>query len=602
MQFEGNFLHCGLWRQIITAMTDLMDLPPQLQLEFNAGRRLMNTIVSRDKARRTTVSRKTLVRSTGRSGLYQSGCHANLVDLGAQALFKLCMRQLQQQPLRMWRDEKSTLHLRVLDTLDYQINRECKQIHSRPADRKLRWMVNELGEVQNIWVALNYHPIDVLTPLRTPLWLQFLAFRTDGICPQRDMSFMLQQLLWPQMPNALQLLHEICNKTYRWLCKEPAFVRLRSVLAYWLVRGIGTEIVDLALHIRKRPHEMGLDARDVCRVWRFPDMFWRLCKENPKLLPVFNLWLDAHSYSGQGERDAVPLLRQSLLDDGLAPRTWRYLAAYGVRCLRARRGAALTWQGLTNVLRELQRLDWPEAVPLGFLGVLRDAAGTPADQPSYPHNAPWWFWQWMCREAAAVRHDPKAYPAFVVEMVELAQLVHKFKPEPDSNQHKRGLRWLRAWAQQMQATQQLSSHNTWSVWLQDMPWSQIKSLQIVPLLSERAVWQEAQALHNCADRYVGSCEREECLLLSMRHPASGKRVALMSLMRQNDAPERWELEDLAGPCNQMVSSAVRELADAVVRLVNAHLDRADRQRRKNSKQRRNGQQGWPQQLELWPRS
>lgn len=255
--------------------------------------------------------------------------------------------------------------------------------------------------------------------------------------------------------------------------------------------------------------------------------------------------------------DAVPLIRDSLLASGLQPKSWRYLACHGVRRLRERKSEPLQWWRLKGTLDHIQKMGWPDLPPLGFLGFLSDTAGLPAEDSRDPVNVPWWFWQWACREAASCKRNPKRYALLQENLVDWARLVRMHQPVPDANQRRSGLTWLRAWAAQKHFADQFSDQDAWSEWLRQVPWSQVKKLHVVPLLSPRSLVDEARAMRNCADKYLEDCEKEDSILLSLRNPQDGKRAALMGLMRTPEDPDRWELEQIAGPCNRKVAPSTR---------------------------------------------
>ncbi len=71
---------------------------------------------------------------------------------------------------------------------------------------------------------------------------------------------------------------------------------------------------------------------------------------------------------------------------------------------------------------------------------------------------------------------------------------------------------------------------------------------------------------NCADRFLQDCLDGNCLLLSLRQPDSGKRVALMSMERRNSQAE-WEQKELSGPCNRTAPAWVEPIVYAVAEMV-----------------------------------
>lgn len=563
----------------------------------------MNLAVRKISARQNQMQPRRPSFHATSSGLYRSGCYANTVDLGSRAIFSHCIRLLQNKPLEITRLPDETVRIRVMGILDYFINKQKQQIFSRPVDKSIRWLYNPVRGAEPVTMALNYEAIDVLLPLGSAFWLQFLAFSEGGVCARAEISHLQQEQLWPEIPDAVFQLEEICTKTYARLCKEPEFRRLRTQLSYYLIHTIGSDAIDLALRTRKDPRLRGLDARNICRIWRFRGLFERMQRENPKLLPVFHAWLDVNPAPACDVTDVVPLIRNSVLASGLSPKTWRYLARHGVRRLRDCSDEPLRWRRLMGTLYQIERMGWPDPVPLGFLRLLGDTAGLPEDDPQDRIGVPWWFWEWACKEAVVCRHDPKAYMQLQGDVAQWAQLVRTLRPQPDSNQRKRGLQWLRNWAVQQRITNELSDEDTWSEWLRRVCWTKVPNLQVVPLLSPRSIMDEAVAMHNCADQYLDACERGASILLSLRDPQTNRRVALMGLVWEMGNPDRWELNELAGPCNREVSPSIRRIAERLVRLINRHLDKAEadfENLTKSLDQLSNFFKTQPKQLELWP--
>jgi hypothetical protein len=81
--------------------------------------------------------------------------------------------------------------------------------------------------------------------------------------------------------------------------------------------------------------------------------------------------------------------------------------------------------------------------------------------------------------------------------------------------------------------------------------------------SQRALWEEARAMHHCVDLYGQACLAGESVIVSVRR--GEKRVATVELQRRND---QWRVAQVRGPCNALVKArgieaAVDELAKLV---------------------------------------
>ena len=80
-------------------------------------------------------------------------------------------------------------------------------------------------------------------------------------------------------------------------------------------------------------------------------------------------------------------------------------------------------------------------------------------------------------------------------------------------------------------------------------------------------------MHNCADSYTRACTHGEKLLVSLRHAASGRRVALIELIH-HDAPPHWTVGQVAGPCNRNVPAHLHRRAQQIATVVSQHYEQS----------------------------
>ncbi len=544
-------------------------LPSQLVIESDLGGQLLNAAVLQDERWRGMSTR-------GRQDASRIKAHARRVEdtiaLGVSAMLEHCRHLLRAAPLEIVNGHDGSTILRVCQALDYVIDEANCRIYGRAAHHGAHLLINQAGMAQRADTALAYENIDLLLPLCKPFWLSFVAYLPDGICGTSTDTDVFQLPLWQHLPNAAQVLDAICQAAQHRLHADPEFQRLRGALSYRLMEIIGTPTVHLAMHARTQVKGWGLDARDVCQVWKYRHLYHRMDRENPHLLPVLSAWLQQRRLpDDHGLEDAIPSMRQDLLAHGLPPRAWRYLVEHGPRPLTYRTHDVLTWSGLVDVLKQLHKARWPAPPPRGFLGLLHDTAGLPESYHCAGDGVPGWFWDWCCREARACQGDAQRYRQLQDDLVQWAWLVREHGPRPDSNQQRRRLRWLKSWADHQESITVKSSRDAWGLWLREMPWETIERLRVVPLLSPGALREESLAMHNCADRYLPDCVDGNYLLLSLRQPDSEKRVALMGLKRQHiQAP--WMLAELAEPCNRPPPAWLHTIADAVLAMVRQGSD------------------------------
>lgn len=539
-------------------------LPAQLVINGDLGSQLLNAAVLRQERLRSSPSRSPRDTARHRRLAHQL---QDTVTLGTAALLEHCRKLLRTAPLEIIPGSDGSTAVRVCKALEYVIDEANCRIHARAVDSSQRLITNRRGMPQRTDTALVYENIELHRPLRKPFWLRYVAQLPDGICGSSTDADVFQLPLWKESPHAAQVLDAICQQAYQRLQTDPNFLRLRAALSYRLLESVGTCTVDLALRSRTDPHGWGLDARHVCQVWRHRQLYVRMDRENPHLLPALSAWLHSRRHStAQDLKDAVPAMRQELLDRGLPPQAWRYLVEHGPRALVYRPGVYLSWPALIQLLRQLHKSRWPAPPPRGLLGLLNDIAGSSESYMTAGDGLPGWFWNWTCREARACRGDTQRYRQLQDNVVQWAWLVRECRPRPDSNQQRSRLRWLESWASHQESITAQSNQDAWGQWLRELPWETIKRLRVVPLLSPRAVREEGLAMHNCADRYLPDCRDGNYLLLSLRQPDNGKRVALLGLTRQHiQAP--WEQSALAGPCNRQPPTWVEPIANAVLTLV-----------------------------------
>ena len=478
-----------------------------------------------------------------------------------------CRHLLRTNPIEIVRSHDGTTVVRVFGSLEYVFDSFRCRIFARPVNRDLHQVVDYGGMPQLLDSQFPYENIELMSPLCSPNWLRYVAYSSDGICGRTTATDVYQLALWQDCPHVVEVLDAVCRESYRHLRSDLEFQQFRNLLSFRLMELAGTDQVSLALRARTCWQGRGLDARDVnrvCRYWRF---YARMDRENPHLLPVLTAWLQ-HKVPPNDRScdDAVPAIRKDMLDHGLPPRAWRYLVEYGPRVLVYRKDRPLTWNALLGVLQDLHKARWPEPPPRGFLGFLSDIAGAPRNYTEQGGGVPGWFWNWACRAARDCAHDSRLYHHLRDKLVQWAWLVREYAPRPDSNQQRRQLQWLQRWAAHQESLIELSDQVDWGAWLHDVPWDRIERLQVVPLLSPRALREEGIAMHNCADRYLCDCLKGERLLLSLRNPVNGKRLALLGL-RRDYVDGDWERAELSAPCNRAAPAWIVPLADTALALV-----------------------------------
>lgn len=413
--------------------------------------------------------------------------------------------------------------------------------------------------------------IDILNPLCRAAWLIHIAARPGwfGFAFARHEA--AQSQLFVQVADLSLALEVVANNAYRQLGNDAAVVALRHQLATDLALHIGPGLVNTAMRARVHTSNVSLAARHLNLVWQHRAAFDTMERENPVLLPALTAWL-LHDKNNDMARlpDALPQMRRDVLAAGLPPRAWRCLAQYGIRRLLPSQTNLASWKALLASLSTLNAARWPALPPRSFLRLLHDTAGRPDTQDTAAQGMPGWFWQMACNEASACKGDTRAYLELFDRIPHWAWLVREFGLEPDNNQRRKGIAWLREVARTLEQFPPEDDAPAWALWLLAANWNEVPRLQVVPLLSPNALLREAIALHNCADGYVTRCRQESNLLLSLRNPGTGRPVALVCLERSGAT---WRLGQVAGPCNKPAPGWVRITAAQAAEVVRYHHSR-----------------------------
>lgn len=484
-------------------------------------------------------------------------------DLQGQATHTLVAHvknQLQRNPLKVLRDGKGQLRVRVLGALDYVINAEKRSVWVEPSPLSA-------GERRSKAIPPwgGCHPtkplfkVDLLNPLCRPAWLHYVAARPGWFTNPFARHQFRQRHLFLEPRSCVQLMFDATHAAFKQLHRYPALAQLQRDIAATLTAQLGTELVELSLRSRVHLHNASLNAEHFNRVWQNQPLFETMALENPRLLSALAAWMDEGGFLLVDNKvDALPAMRRDLLSAGLPPKAWRVLAHHGLHKLLPHRCTRDHWSTMVKTLHALQHAHWPPVPPRKLLGLLVDAAGYPKRYTTDGEHIPGWFWQMTCQEANLLRNDARTYAALIDQLPQHCFMVRAWQPEPDANQMRRGITWLQNQTGIFLMLRNARQAPPWYPWLPTPPVQNLGAQTAwVPLRSPRDLLTEAMALHNCADSYEDKCAAGTHLLISLRHHQTGKRLALASMQLKE---EGWELTRVAGPCNRMVSTALHDQA------------------------------------------
>jgi hypothetical protein len=495
--------------------------------------------------------------------------YADTIALGAMALLRHVEQLLSTNPLQVVAQEGSVLRIRVCGALDYVIDRDNHAVWVESSPLTCRERASKKYPPWDPRIESRVVDVDLLNPLCKRHWLVHIAARPDWFCYGPGESVQGGDQLFADSDLMKLVLERVVELVWSRLKDSTAMVALRHRLAATLTLHVGSRLISTAMRARVYPTTASLQARHLNLVWRHNSAFQIMEQENPNLLVALTAWL---SHSKSSDRtdlaDALPAMKADLLDTGLSPKAWRVLAVHGLKRLLPSHQTHSIWHSMIGTLKALQTSRWPAVPPQGFIRLMLDAAGRPDSYDSADIGVPGWFWHYTCNEANAVKGNTTAYQALFDSIPRWAWLVRKYGICPDKNQRRKGIAWLRAAAQHYEKVEQQDHTGdipSWSLWIQSAEWDTVKMFAVIPLLSPNSMVNEAVAMHNCADSYIGRCQTGNTLLLSLGDLVSGKRVALASTILKRDV---WVLGQVVGPCNAPVAEAIRDVAKVALNEVN----------------------------------
>lgn len=304
-------------------------------------------------------------------------------------------------------------------------------------------------------------------------------------------------------------------------------------------------------------------------VMRHRAAFESLDREAPGMVPFFGLFCEQVGFPRTGE--PMARLKGFLRERGISHQTWRQIVQDDARLLTQVKtfydgelaGATL------DCLRCLQRVGVPPTrrnwllreflSQWGHAGQLREKYITyfVEARVSYRHIA----------RAFLREYGPVDVPS--PEMLAELSLVLRWErdaatvPAPDKLQRRAGWAWLlrRAMAWHDEQAQRLQLNPTrWAVPFESLQWH---DLQVMALVDELALWEEAHAMQHCANRLADECRKGEHLVLSVRQ--EGRRLCTLGLTRKSDA---WVFWQAVGRANTVLAPGLAKSLQGLVAFIN----------------------------------
>lgn len=379
-----------------------------------------------------------------------------------------------------------------------------------------------------------------ILPLLDRLGIWELTAQTDLFTPRKNQTtrkLALARAVWPAL-----------KRDWRFRYLRHSLLPQRLAL--------DKSVLNISLHCRIHPKEK-ITIQTFNTVWQNKESLETVSRENPGLLPLVFHGLEKGVLDPQ--YDLVQALRANLLNRGVSPAAWRYLARHGSRLFRP------FWEHQPDV--DLfhwvaQYLAWLDEMGLPRPPSLAMARTWIDIEMGYCNGELHWNRGWWNLPApilsAALKSPRRDVPTFLKEFSAIAHWTIFEKLELDANQRKAGWDWIsRQWqASQIELAARATAGN--ASWVSHVGEMTAGNLIAVPLTTELQLVEEGLAMRNCLATYSGRCVNNEVRLFSIRRRDSGKRIADVSIVPEESGV--WVVSDIKGYANARSSILLENFA------------------------------------------
>ncbi|MCI1192597.1 PcfJ domain-containing protein [Calidifontimicrobium sp. SYSU G02091] len=293
-------------------------------------------------------------------------------------------------------------------------------------------------------------------------------------------------------------------------------------------------------------------------VVRHREAFLALERELPQAIPLYGALVDRDDFPRRGW--PAQALHRYLVEHDLGPAVWRLIVASGTR--------------LFLPVRDFYRGDAGSAM-LDYLRILSDLR---LQVEPHPHFAwcllsrvanPAYRFERHCEHLArhrhlfghAARHFMRQPEVAKADLPDVLEWLATERPQLDKLQRRAGWPWLVARTCEWLALRRNEIDAEALTW--DTPFDEaiVGDFVCRSLKSVRDLWDEARAMHHCADGYAARCAAGDVLVVSVRAGSDpGRRVATALFVRRSG---RWETDQVRSAANRCPP---RDAEAAVVRL------------------------------------
>lgn len=464
-----------------------------------------------------------------------------------QKLAIMCkwLEQRLHKPLRLRRGRSQRYSVDVFECVSYRVNPDACRV--------------EVGERRNGRFHRQRIKFEIGRPLSTPRWLGFVINHLGLYRDDPEDLFSSKSL-----PH---FAHEWIEETaYRLLLRSPEFQVLRAEHLPASL-GLPQDLLRIARAARTRPHGPWLDSAVFNPVWKNARAFRHVAQENPRLLPLLLALCDTlPAETTIHVKDPVLAIKIAFRDAGRSEAAWRYVTRHGARMFKpvwAISPRQSPFESAERYLHALEVAGLPPPPPPAVLNAWLhaysphhgDIITVEDDLYSKPHHR---VLGAALREADRQRRDP-VLGRFIDTF--LGVMFWGETPDlcPDRNQIAAGWRWcLRQTLEFEKRCAATAMDNT--------PWSMrlaprvVGNICVVPLNSQRALFQEAEAMRNCLPNYGEDCKIGRREIYSLRDAQSGKRIACVGFIFKSGV----DIFDLKGFANTPAPGAAWRVAQILL--------------------------------------
>ncbi len=405
------------------------------------------------------------------------------------------------------------------------------------------------------WVVQRY-TTDLARPLCRPGFLEE-AVRRLGLSD----NFPQRGLFGPGWHPVFPSEHDrwLCHAAYARLVGDPWFRALRRQ-ALPRALALDPEVMRLARLARPLPHRDSVTNIDYSLAWRHRALFADVHAETPGLLPLVRMGL--HERTLRPASNVVGQLKAGLRANGVTEAGWRYLARHGARLLRPAWRVAVGGASMNvaiHYLRALQAAGLPPPPPPSFVAAWLAGIGVRVNFHDGWCDVPAAVMGLALREAHARRRGANL-ANLVREFGNVAPWAADERVRLDKPQRRAGWEALVRRHFDWLFEEHERAVDNHAVWTSALGECDVDGFRVVPLTSDAALLEEAQAMRHCVRNFTPDCMDREVRIFSLRDAASGARVATLGIARK---PEGWRLFDAKAAGNFEASARARLAGMAV---------------------------------------